>query len=103
MSHDGVNEVLVSPEVLADPHEWQNLRATFHSDSCWKFVSVTIKLSAMDKKVSGNLVIFDPDVSHSEREPLVDWAIRLVEVAEVPCCLCSRDWDAPETTNPRNA
>jgi len=91
-----MNEVLMSPEVLSNTHERQDFRSTSHTYRGWELVPIAILLPALHEEISGNLVVFDPDVICAEDCPLIYRAERLVEVTKVPRRFCSGDRYAPE-------
>jgi len=86
----------MSPEVLSNTHERQDFRSASHTYRGWELMSIAILLPALYEEISGDLVVFDPDVICAEDCPLIYRAESLVEVTKVPGCFCTRDWDAPE-------
>lgn len=84
-----MDEILVPPEVLADAHQRKDLRPATNTDSSRKLVSITVELPSVDEQVASNLVVLDPDVGYAKRNPLIDWAVRLVKVTKMPCCFCA--------------
>lgn len=99
LPHNHVHEVLVSAESIAIAHERKQLRSVLHFDGGGKHVAVAVLLLASNEKVTGNLVVLDPDVDRAHYLPFVDWTVFLVQSAEMPCSLYAFRGHIPEPTS----
>ena len=100
LPHDHVHEILVTTESVAIAHERKKLGSILHFDGGGKHVAVAVLLLTVYEKITGNLVVLDPNVDRAHDLPFVDRAILLVQGAEVPCRFHAFFRNVPESTCP---
>jgi hypothetical protein len=97
--HNHVHEIFVTAEGVTVTHQGKQLGSVFDLDDGRKNTAIAVLSLSCNEKVTGDLVVFNPDVNRAHHLPFVNRAVFLVQSTKVPCCFDTFFWDIPKTTS----